>query len=83
MRDHEHAAAADAELAHHGRMRALEDLDDFAIGAATGFDAGDAHHHAVAVHGLLRGIRGDVDIARNAFDRALGNQEAVAIAVHV
>ena len=51
------AAAPDAELAHHGGMRALQHLDDLAIGAAAGLDAGDAHHHAVAVHGALRPAR--------------------------
>ena len=35
----------------------LQHLDDLAIGAAAGFDAGDADHHAVAVHGLLRRLR--------------------------
>ena len=34
VRAHEHAAASDAELAHHGRMRALQDLADLAFGAA-------------------------------------------------
>ena len=32
--DDEHAAAIDAELAHHGGMRALQDLEDLAFGAA-------------------------------------------------
>ena len=35
----------------------LQDFDDFAIGAPSGLDARDAHHDAVAVHGLLRPIR--------------------------
>ena len=35
-------------------MGALQDLDDFAVGAAVGFDARDAHHDAVAVHGAAR-----------------------------
>ena len=68
----------------HGRMGALQDLDDLAIGAAAGFDARDAHDHAVAVHGLLGGIGRDEDVARQCPSIGpLGDQEAVAIAVHV
>ena len=59
VRDHVSAAAADAELADHGGVGALQDLDDFAVGAAAGLDAGDADHHAVAVHGLLRPNRAE------------------------
>jgi hypothetical protein len=62
---------------------ALEDFDDFAIGAAIGFDAGDADHDAVAVHGLFGGFGRDEDIAYDAFDGVSGNEETVAIAVHV
>jgi hypothetical protein len=47
------AAAADAEFADHRGVGALQHLDDLAIGAAAGLDARDAHHHAVAVHGLF------------------------------
>src|ERR1039458_10734290 len=55
------AAAAHAKLAHHSGMRALQDLDNLAIGAAIRLDARDAHQHAVAMHGLARGIGGGGD----------------------
>ena len=77
------AAAADAEFAHHGGMRALQYFYDFAVGAAAGFDAGDAHHHPVAVHRLFRRFGRDENVSRDAFERPLGNQKAVAVAVHV
>ena len=76
------AAPRDAELADDGGMRALEDAQDFAVGAAVGLDARDAHHDAVAVHGLAGGIGGDEDIAGNAFNGAVRDEEAVAVAVH-
>ena len=63
LRHHVLAAPADAEFAHHGGMGALQHLDDFAIGAPAGFDARDAHQHAVAVHGLLAPIGRNEDVA--------------------
>ena len=55
VRDHENSRwRAHLEFADHGGMRALENLDDLAIGAAAGLDARDAHHDAVAVHGAAR-----------------------------
>jgi len=64
-------------------MRALQHFDDLAIGAAIGFDARDAHQHAVAMHGLTRGIGGDVDVSLYALQRPLCDQETIAVAVHV
>ena len=46
--------AAGAELADDGGVGALEDLDDFAFGAAIAAGVGDAGQHAVAVHGRSR-----------------------------
>ena len=40
----------------------LQHFDDFAVGAAAGLDAGDAHHHAVAVHGLVGRFGREEDI---------------------
>jgi hypothetical protein len=54
-------------------MRAFQDLGDFAIGASARLDADDVDQYTVAVHGLLRRVGGDIDIARDAFDGALGN----------
>ena len=64
-------------------MRPLQHFDDFAIGAAAGFDAGDAHQNAVAVHGFTDALRRQKHVALNAFERLVGNQEAVAVAMHV
>ena len=57
------AAPADFEFADHGGVGALQHLDDIAIGAAAGLDARDAHDHAVAMHGLLGGLRGNENVA--------------------
>src|SRR5580700_4064488 len=64
-------------------MGALEHFDDLAIGAAAGFDAGNADQYAVAVHGFAGGFRRKEDIALDAFERLFGDQEAIAIAMHV
>ena len=64
-------------------MGALQHLDDLAIGAAAGLDAGDAHDHAVAVHGLLGGFGGDEDVAGDARNRTFGDQEPVTIAMQI
>ena len=82
MGDDDIAAAARAKLADDGGVRAFEDLEDAALGAAGGIRAGDADQHAVAVHGLRGGGRGEVDVALDAFDGAIGDDEAEAIAVH-
>ena len=83
MRHHILPAPANAEFADHGQVRALQHLDDFAIGASAGFDACDADHHAVAVHGFFSRFRRQEHIALDAFEGTVGNQEAVAVAVHV
>ena len=41
LRGDEVPAAPEVELAYHGRMSALQDLDDFAVGPAVSLDAGD------------------------------------------
>ena len=81
--DHELPAAANPEFTHHGGVRALEHLDDFAVRAPARLDPPDAHHHPVAVHGLLRRFRRDEDVPRHPRRRLVGNQKAVAIAVHI
>ena len=83
VRDHVLAAAPDAEFAHHRGMGALEHLDNLAIRAAVRFDARDADHHAVAVHGRFRGFARDENVSRNAFHGPVGNQESVTVPVHV
>ena len=77
------AAASDLEFADHGGVGAFQHLDDFAIGAASGFDAGDADDDAVAMHGLFGGVGRDEDVSGDPRNGAFGDQEAVAIAVEV
>src|SRR5471032_1854697 len=76
-------AAPDVKLADHRGVGAPQDFDDLAIGAAIGFDARDANHHAVSVHGLLRRVGWNEDVALYPFQRPLGYQKPIAIAVHV
>src|SRR5947209_5462547 len=83
MRDDVHAAPADVELADHGGVRALEDLDDLAIGASARLDARDADDDAVAMHRLLRGVRRDEDVALDGRYGALGDEEAVPVPMQV
>src|ERR1017187_2275071 len=64
-------------------MSAPQDLDDLAVGPAIALDARNMDHYAVAVHSGLRGIAWDVDIAAKSFDGTVGNQEAVAVAMHI
>ena len=63
---HVAAAAADFEFADHGGVGALQHLDDVAIGAPAGLDAGDADDHAVAVHGLFGVFGRDENVAGDA-----------------
>ena len=58
-RDHVLAALAEAEFAHHGGVRPLQDLDDLAVGPPAGLDARDPHDHAVAMHRLARRNRAE------------------------
>ena len=70
---HVAAAAADFELADDGGVGALQHLDDLAIGAAAGLDAGDADDHAVAVHRLFGGFGRDENVAGDARNRTFGD----------
>jgi hypothetical protein len=56
-------------------VRAPQHLDDLAVGAAIAFDARDANHHAIAMHGGLRRFARDVDVALQPFDGMIGNQK--------
>src|SRR5256885_5257530 len=72
-----------SKLADHSLMGAPQNLDNLAVGASVAFDAGDVNHDAIAVHGGLRGVAWNVDVAAKALQRPLGNEKAVAVAVHV
>ena len=80
---HEVAVGAHAELADAGWVRACQDSNDLALGPAVGAGASDAYQNAVAVHGVVGGAGGNEDVAAQALTREIGNQEAVAIAVHL
>ncbi len=64
-------------------IAAAEHAQDAAFGAAVFLLAAEFDQHLVAVHGRADGLRVDVDVAA---DRAalsgVGNDEAVAVAVH-
>ncbi len=62
-------------------MLALDDLHDAAFGAAVGAAANDACEYAVAVHGVVHVVARDEQIAFDARDRLVGNNEAVAVAM--
>src|SRR5262249_22789118 len=73
----------DAKLADDGLVRAAQYANNFAVGAAVRFNSADPDHHAVAMHGALGGVFGNVDIAAKTFDGNLGRDERVAVAVDV
>src|SRR5258708_22886020 len=64
-------------------MRAPQNLNDLAVGASIVLDARDANHHPIAVHGSLRGIPRDVDVAAKTLQRSFRNQKAITVAVHI
>ena len=86
VRDHEVAVAANAELAHHRRVRALEHAQNLAMRAAIRFDAADPSHHAIAVHGPRGVFLGNVNVALEAaFDAGDGDirrDEGEAVAMN-
>ncbi len=81
-RDHVVAPAAGAELAHHGGVRAFENAHDLAVSAAVRLDPQDPDDHAVTVHGLRCRIPGYEDVALYEFERPVGDEKPVAVAMH-
>ena len=71
------------EFAHHGLVRAAKDLDDLSVGPAVALDASDADYDAVAVHGLSRRIARYIDVALQPVDGMIGDEEPIAVAMHV
>src|SRR5579863_9224778 len=81
VRDDEEALAGDAEFADYRRVSPAQNPDDLAVGLAVALDAEDVDDGAVAVHGAGRLTFGQEDVAAETFNGAVGNQEAVAVAV--
>lgn len=77
-----HAASRDAKFANHGGMSALKDFADLAFRAAIGADVGDTRDGAVGVHGSGESVASEEDIARDAGDRVVGDEEAIAVTVN-
>jgi hypothetical protein len=83
LRSDKIAAAPDVELADHGRVSPLEHFDDLAVGLPASLNAGDLDEDAVAMHRPARGRNRNVDVAFDAFHGAIGDQETIAVAMHV
>ncbi len=83
MRHHVLPAAPDVKLADHRGVGPPQHFDDLAIGAAVGFDTRDANYYAVAMHGLLGRFGRNENVALYTFQRPLGYQKSVTIAVHI
>ncbi len=79
--EHLIAVRAVAEEADECGMFALDNLDDAAFGAAVVAAAGDAGEDFVAVHGVADAVAADEEIAFNAWNRLVGHDEAVAVAM--
>ena len=52
------------------------------MGAAVLFDAADARHHAIAVHGPSRAFLGNVNVALKTWDGHIRRDEGEAVAMH-
>ncbi len=83
MRSNKISTLANSKFADDGLVRAPQNLDDLAVGTAVLFNASDAHHYAIAMHGRSRRFARDVNVAAQAFDGVVGNQKSVTIAMHV
>ena len=76
------SALLHAELPNDGRMRALDDADDIALGPPIASESRDAPGDTVPVHRLGGHVRRQEQVAFNAFDRLIRDQETEAVAVH-
>src|ERR1700693_2230203 len=83
MWDDVRATLANLKLADHSWMSAPQDFDDLTVGAAVALDAGNADHHAIAMHGGLRGVARNINVAAQPFDGMIGDHESISVAVHV
>ena len=81
MWDHEGPLSFQTELTDDGWVGAADHFDDLAVGAAIGFKALEADGDAVAVHGALGLLLGEVDVALDVGHGLVWDDEAEAIAV--
>lgn len=79
--DDPEATFGDAEFADDGGVGAAHDLVDFAFRFSAGADAADADEGAVTVHGAFERIAVEVDVADDAGDGFIGDEEAETVAV--
>ena len=82
VRDNELSTAGDAEFSYHGRVRALQDLDHFAIGATAPLNPRDPDQRAIPVHRAESRVRWKVDVAGYPLNRPVWNEEPVTVFVH-
>ena len=83
MRDNIVVFQVHVEFAYDGRVRAPQNAHDLAFGAAVGIGTAYTYDDAVAVHRLPGFLGRDENIPAHAFERMVGSNEAIAIAVHV
>ena len=82
VRDHEEAAAGDAEFADNAGVGAFQNLPDSTFGFAIGPGPRNMCDGAITVHEAASGVARDEDIALNAGNRMIGNEKPVAIAMN-
>src|SRR5262249_13832189 len=80
--NHKIPPPAAAELADDGGMRPLKHIHDFPVRPPISFQALNADGAAVTMHGPLGFFFAQVDIALDPGHRLIGNQKAIAVAVH-
>jgi hypothetical protein len=71
-----------AEQAHHGRMLALENLDDVALGSPVGAPAFDSGQHPVSMHGVTEVVGADEQITFDTGHWLVGDHKAIAVTVN-
>ncbi len=75
------AMRAVAKEPHNRRMRARDDPHDAPFDAPVGMAAAEARQHAVAVHRVAHAVRIDEQVAFHASYGAIGDHEAIAVAM--
>src|ERR1700685_1164848 len=70
-----------AKEADERGMFALKDLHDAAFGAPVETASLDARECTIAVHGVAEAVAADEEVAFDARNRTVGDEEAVAVAM--